>query len=373
MKTLIFPSEFTTNKGGVPQSTISLVNGLAMSSEFRIIVVCPKDSEMSSYSFPNNVTVLKTRLSDWVMSRQQVVKTIYTILDLYLTIKKYTGKNTWFVTNQPSTSSLLELMPLKKYNEIYINRGGNFDDDGMASRLIKNKIKKNRITYAIGISNRQVNMLINSGIPSSRVFLVHNGLAVPSLSYSYNPLNRNLVRISTIGYISDLKNQIEGVKLIKLCRDNGIQAILNMYGIPDADLEYQVKLSNLIKELALEDYIRYCGFVSGEDLYKDTDILISFSKTEGFGRSLVEGMLRKLPIIAWRGAGGPIDITDDGKYGHLVNNNDASEYFNTIKKLIDNPTENKVNIELSYDYANNNFTEEIMVEKYIKLFKKICL
>ena len=45
MKTLIFPSEFIDNRGGVPQSTISIVKGLSHFSEFKIIVVCPNGSE----------------------------------------------------------------------------------------------------------------------------------------------------------------------------------------------------------------------------------------------------------------------------------------------------------------------------------------
>ena len=46
MKTLIFPSEFSDNRGGVPQSTIALASGLSASGNYLVVIVCPKDSEM---------------------------------------------------------------------------------------------------------------------------------------------------------------------------------------------------------------------------------------------------------------------------------------------------------------------------------------
>ena len=148
--------------------------------------------------------------------------------------------------------------------------------------------------------------------------------------------------------------------------------MLNLYGDPDGDNEYQTKIAHEIKILGIKPYINFCGFVSGENLFAETDILISFSRTEGFGRSLVEGMLRRKPIIAWRGAGGPIDITDNGKYGHLVESNNADAYFKVVCSLLDNPSFNKNNVEAAYNFAYTHFTTECMVKNYAKLIKSAC-
>lgn len=136
MKTLIFPSEFIDNRGGVPQSTISIVKGLSHFSEFKIIVVCPNGSEMSTTDFPLNVIVKTTKKSVWTMSKNKVCETLYTILDLYRTIRPFLDRDTWVITNQPVTSALLSLIPSKHINEIYINRGGNFQDKGIARKLL---------------------------------------------------------------------------------------------------------------------------------------------------------------------------------------------------------------------------------------------
>ena len=107
MKTLIFPSEFVDNKGGVPQSTLSIVNGLNQYPEFRIVVVCPKGSEMASTSFPANVVVKTTKKSVWIMSKKSVWGTFNTVLDLYRVLRPFLGDDTWIITNQPVTSALL--------------------------------------------------------------------------------------------------------------------------------------------------------------------------------------------------------------------------------------------------------------------------
>ena len=372
MKTLIFPSEFIDNRGGVPQSTISIVKGLSHFSEFKIIVVCPNGSEMSTTDFPLNVIVKTTKKSVWTMSKNKVCETLYTILDLYRTIRPFLDRDTWVITNQPVTSALLSLIPSKHINEIYINRGGNFQDKGIASKIIIQKLKHHCIDFAVGISKKQTDLLIQCGMPENRVTLIHNGLPMPAFDYPHKDLSKDYLRISTMGFISDLKNQIEGIRLIKLLRDHGINAILNLYGDPDGDNEYQTKIAHEIKILGIKPYINFCGFVSGENLFAETDILISFSRTEGFGRSLVEGMLRRKPIIAWRGAGGPIDITDNGKYGHLVESNNADAYFKGVCSLLDNPSFNKNNVEAAYNFAYTHFTTECMVKNYAKLIKSAC-
>ena len=372
MKTLIFPSEFIDNRGGVPQSTISIVKGLSHFSEFKIIVVCPNGSEMSTTDFPLNVIVKTTKKSVWTMSKNKVCETLYTILDLYRTIRPFLDRDTWVITNQPVTSALLSLIPSKHINEIYINRGGNFQDKGIASKIIIQKLKHHCIDFAVGISKKQTDLLIQCGMPENRVTLIHNGLPMPAFDYPHKYLSKDYLRISTMGFISDLKNQIEGIRLIKLLRDHGINAILNLYGDPDGDNEYQTKIAHEIKILGIKPYINFCGFVSGENLFAETDILISFSRTEGFGRSLVEGMLRRKPIIAWRGAGGPIDITDNGKYGHLVESNNADAYFKVVCSLLDNPSFNKNNVEAAYNFAYTHFTTECMVKNYAKLIKSAC-
>lgn len=373
MATLVFPSEFIDNRGGVAQTIVELVHGLANENYFNIVVLCPSGSEMANTNFPSNVRIVTTKLSEWHISRTSVFKTLKTVLEVYREIKLLLDKDTWIITNHSVTSALISLMPLRNIKEIYINRGGHFSDNGMATRLILRKIKRSKIDYAVGISHRQVDLLVKSGIKHDKTFLIHDGLPMPKVDYKNLTLKPEKLRISIMGYISDLKNQKEGVRLLKMLRDSGVNAILNIYGDSTVDPEYYSQLLGLIKELDVTKYVNIHGFISGESLFSDTDILISFSKSEGFGRTLVEGMLRYKPIMAWRGAGGPIDITKNGRYGYLVDTNLASEYYSLIMKLLNNSLECVKDTQKAYEFAARNFTTKTMVNRYTELFKRLCV
>ena len=372
MRTLIFPTETLDNRGGHNRAIIDMVCGLADNSEFNIIVLCPSGSEMSKVDFPSNVKVVTTPMTEWTLSSKSFVKTLKTIWNVYKVLKTLISKDTLVITNHSVTSAMLSLMPLKNINEIYINRGGDFKDQGYATRILLNKIRNNKIGYAVGISERQVRLLIDSGLPENRVFLIHDGLTLPNIPYYKENISRGLLRISIIGFLSTLKNQIEGVRLLKLLRDNGVNAILNLYGTSIGEIDYENSLTHLIDELNVVQYVHLHGFVTGEELFKDTDVIISFSKTEGFGRTLVEGMFRYKPVIAWRGAGGPVDITANGLYGYLVEQNDAQKYYKVIMRILNNNAETIDHLEKTYNYACSHFSVNSMIKKYKELFETIC-
>ena len=371
MKTIVVPVEFVANKGGVPQSIISLASGLAQKGRYRVILLCPKDSDMSRHDFPPGVTIITSEDNNWSLSKSHFFSSIRVSLDLYKKLKIYVNSDTLFLTNHVGASYIVSLMPFKRKKEIYVNRGGNFDSYTPLSLLMKYKLSHNKIYYAVATSEKQRLMLTNVGLPEDRSCVIHNGLPLPLRDYSFRPLNPNLLRISTMGFLSDLKGQHIGVQLISLLCKSGYNAVLNLYGEPSSDTEYNRYLRDVILETGMSGHVFFKGFITGEELFSETDILISFSKREGFGRSLVEGMLRKIPVIAYRGAGGPVDITKNGQYCHLVEENNAEAYLDVVLSLLKHPEDNKNNVLASYEYACAMFTEDVMVNNYVKMFNDI--
>ncbi len=371
MLTIIFPIEFTTNKGGVAQSTASIVNGLSKMGLYKLIVVCPRNSDTARMKFPAGVEVITSQATNWSISKRSFFSSIKVAFDLYKKLKQYINNETFFVTNHSGASYIVSLLPVRRLNEVYVNRGGDFKSNGLGDKLMRFKIKHHRIKYVIATSTYQRDILVGIGMTPNRISVIHNGLPLPEKAYEYRPLNSKCLWISTMGFVSDLKSQHIGVELLKLLRDKGVNAYLNLYGDVTLDHVYKVKLDHLISDLGLKDYVFYRGFVRGEELFEQTDILISFSKREGFGRSLVEGMFRKIPVIAYRGAGGPVDITDDGKYCHLVDVNDSNHYFNVIIDMLNNPEATRNNVLESFDYASKMFSEDVMAKKYSDFFAEI--
>lgn len=363
---LIFLIEFTSNAGGMLQSVSSLINGLSSNKDYDILLVSPKGSEISQLRFAGNVKKMNTKSCAWSFSRKHFIATIRTALEIWR-LTKNDIPNSYFVTNNLGSSILLSFFPSFKCKEIFISRGGTYRSQGLGGFFMRMKFKYGNISHIITTSSRLKHIISGFGYPSNKISIIYNGVSLPESKPAFPEwTHKNPMRISSIGYLSDRKNHIEGVRLIKMLRDEGIDAYLFIYGTVgcDSDEIYKTKLVQEIGILGLESYVLFKGFVKGDALYEETDVLISFAKEEGFGRTLPEAMLRKIPLIAYRGAGGPKDITQNGQYGYLVDDCKAISYFKQLKWMIDHPIEVRKNVEASYDYAMNVFTEEKMVERY---------
>ncbi len=80
------------------------------------------------------------------------------------------------------------------------------------------------------------------------------------------------------------------------------------------------RLEALVKEVKLQQHVRFLGFVKEDELaefYRTADLFIMLSKREGFGIVFLEAMACGLPVIAAR-CGGSEDPLLDGRCGRLV-------------------------------------------------------
>lgn len=371
MNTIVIPVEFKENKGGVAQSSISLAQGLANCGLFQVIILCPYNSEISKVSFQGNVHVISSKASDWKISKKHFFSSLCTAWELYLKLRKYLNNNTIFLSNHSGSSYMVSLLPILNKKEIYVNRGGTLSSNGFGDKLIRFKLRHNLFIHTIAISSCQRDVLRSAGNKDENVTIIHNGLPLPNINYKFHALNPSCLWISTMGYISSTKNQHIGVELIKLLQDKGVDAKLNIYGTSCGEEVYEEELQKKVEAYGLQEKVFYRGFVKGESLFQNSDIIISFSRSEGFGRSLVEGMLRKIPVIAFRGAGGPVDILNNGEYGYLVDKNEAEQYFEKIMYMLNLPEGNRINVEKSYSYALNMFTEAVMIHNYQTLLSNL--
>lgn len=94
----------------------------------------------------------------------------------------------------------------------------------------------------------------------------------------------------------------------------------DLYATGDPALAvYKEKIRRMARELELDSYVHWAGF--RDDMpkcYAAADILVSTSTTpEPFGRSLVEAMAARLPVVAFD-EGGPSEIVVDGETGCLA-------------------------------------------------------
>lgn len=168
--------------------------------------------------------------------------------------------------------------------------------------------------------------------------------------------------------------------LARIEKSKGIDKLIEIFDLlkNDPRFEFTVagdgielsKLKTLAKEKNID--INFTGFIKGEDkieLFKNSDLFLFPSvHSEGIPLILVEAMYAGLFLI----------VSDTGGIPYVINNNNgfvlnkfstAKDFYNKIK-FIDICKFNKVSRN-NIKQAKENFSSEIIVSKYKKLYESI--
>ena len=174
----------------------------------------------------------------------------------------------------------------------------------------------------------------------NKINVVYNGIDFDKVRFNEHKENNNIVfsdnkiNIGIIGYFSRWKNYemvIEAAKLLESKFNNWKIFIIGDTNIGDEG--YFEELKQLIEKYSLQDKINFTG--QRNDIFyiiNKLDIIISTSIWEPFGRTIIESMALKKPVIAVK-TGGPVELVDDGKTGFLVPLNDFHKLAEKIYDL----------------------------------------
>ena len=145
--------------------------------------------------------------------------------------------------------------------------------------------------------------------------------------------------------------------------------------IPNAQLkivgfnnnEYGAYLREYAVRLGMGDRVEWLGMTDNmSDFYSTIDLLVACGKHEALGRSVVEAMKCRVPIIAMRD-GGYVELVGENTRGWLFNKEDVDDLRT---KIIQSMTNDWLNtITSAEQYANNVFS----AETFDKAIEKVIL
>lgn len=167
---------------------------------------------------------------------------------------------------------------------------------------------------------------------SQRVKLIHNPIIqkedISEASFPTSPLSSS-TRFVAIGRLSHEKGFDVLLRALESI-DGHWQ--LSIYGDgPEHD-----NLARLIDTCGLKARVALCGYTKDPYTAIDAcDWLVVPSRAEGFGLVLVEALARGVPVIASDCPHGPREILDDGRFGLLVQPDDANALAAVIRQVID--------------------------------------
>ncbi len=142
---------------------------------------------------------------------------------------------------------------------------------------------------------------------------------------------------------------------------------LSIYGNGSLQEELQAQ----IESVGLQEVVTiYPATTEIKEKYKESSILALSSDYEGFGMVLVEAMSVGVPCVSFTCKCGPRDIIENGVSGILVEHGDVDGLAAGIDRLIEDESLRKDMGRNAVERIRENFTEEVVMEKWENLFTK---
>lgn len=197
----------------------------------------------------------------------------------------------------------------------------------------------------IAISNNTKRSLINqTKIPRDKVLLIYPGVKVPSMK-ERNRAKKKAMTIKSklglngkriVGVISRVAKEKGQEKLIRslpiLKKKNSKLTVILVGRGPDLS-----RLKKIAKDLQIKEDVIFLGFVKDKNIALAIMDVFAFTATwelEGFGLSLVEAMMMKIPVISFKN-NTVHEILRHRKTGFIVRKNNpeylAQAIINTFK------------------------------------------
>jgi N-acetyl-alpha-D-glucosaminyl L-malate synthase BshA len=130
--------------------------------------------------------------------------------------------------------------------------------------------------------------------------------------------------------------------------------------------------ADTVRRLGLEDRVIVREKVLDiEDYLQAADVGLFTSEVESFCLSILEAMFFGCPSVATR-AGGIPEVVDDGATGLLVPFGDLGALTQGVERLIKDPALRMAMGQAARVRAHERFTADIIVPKYIELYRRVC-
>lgn len=230
-----------------------------------------------------------------------------------------------------------------------------------------------RIDRFIAVGNETINQGKNRGLPASKFTFIPNGT---STSESITQYTRHDLEKFT-------GEKIHGPILLtlgRLVKRKGIAWFIeNVLRKLDEDIIYIIAgegkekdhILEIIRKYSLQKRVFLVGRVTEtekEMLYRTADLFIQpniqvAGDMEGFGLVVLEAAAHGLVVIAAR-LEGLIDAIHHGENGYLVREQDADEYLQYIKTVLDDPEKQKAFGLQAREYVIKHFSWDASARKY---------
>lgn len=207
-------------------------------------------------------------------------------------------------------------------------------------------------------------------LPADRMTCIYNGVLVPAKAEreTGNVLKGKL-KVAIVGVVCKQKNQLELLRAQRILHEQGID--IDTYILGTNKKEYLQQLEAYVQEHDLSKCVHIMGHQ--DDVFavlKEMNVGVVCATDEAFGRTTIEFMLMKMPVVVSDSGANP-ELIRNGQDGYIYPSGDVDALAETIKRYVVQPKLLQLQGESAYQYAIDNFSAEKNAEAIYTVINEV--
>jgi glycosyltransferase involved in cell wall biosynthesis len=196
--------------------------------------------------------------------------------------------------------------------------------------------------------------------------VVDNGILIPKENHQ-KPVaeQQSKIKLGSVARMVPLKNQICLVRALALMP----KVLANKFEIHFfGDGPCEELLKSAAAKSSLSEHVYFHGMlVDRENIYKHIDVMVVTSEMEGLSIAILEAMARQIPVLATHVGGNP-KLVQNNVTGQLFNYDDDKELSKWLTDIAETPQLIGKWGSEAYQLVEQNYSLEIVAQKYMKLY-----
>ena len=217
------------------------------------------------------------------------------------------------------------------------------------------------------IQDRQKKMIYN---PFNINYSTNKELERKYTIEKYN-IPSNCFLVGCVGRVVDYKNIdfiIKNISEIYCSINKNIYLIVAGAGSE----EYVNELREYAYNVGVSDHVIFTGFINDPNrLISSLDLLVAPSHVDAFGRTIVEAMLQKTPVLAAK-SGGHLNIISEGVNGTFYEPTIKDDFFKKISIIMDRTNISELS-DNAYQFAQFNFSPKQHLNNILPIYHNLLI
>lgn len=238
-------------------------------------------------------------------------------------------------------------------------------------RLAQTRWLAKRTDRIVGCSEGVKQVLLDMGMPVDRTIAIPNGVRLePFAQAEAHPFAQRIPGIVMVARFSKQKDHATLLRAIALLRERGLVPPVLLAGGGKA--LHRKPLEKLAGELGIGGQVQFLGVVRNvPELLMTHQLAVLSTHYEGMPLALIEGMAAGCAVVG-SAVPGVREVIDDGVDGLLVAEADPAALADALERVLRDPEFGAGLGAMARGVAMENYSRELMNQRYEALFLELA-